>query len=153
MKFYTRIQTVAVVNTIFSKIKPYVPKRAFWRAKQVHSSAVNMKYSTKSHKLGYKDQFLFVLMRLRLGLPTHDLADRFQISMCICSNIVSTWVRFFSKCLGNALIVWLPNEIIMSNIPQCFKGHYRNTRCINDCTEVAIERPKSLDFQAATWPE
>ena len=41
----------------------------------------------------------------------------------------------------------------MSHIPQCFKGHYRHTRCIIDCTEVAIKRPKSLDVQAATWSE
>ena len=153
MKFYTGIQSVAVFNAIFLLIKPYVPKLVFWRGKKVFSSAVTKKYTTKPHKLCYRDQFLLVLMRLRLGLLVHDLADRFQISTCICSNIFSTWVRFLSKCLGNALIVWLPKEVIMSHIPQCFKGYYRNTRCIIDCTEVFIERPKSLDVQAATWSE
>ena len=30
---------------------------------------------------------------------------------------------------------------------------YTKTRCIIDCTEVFIERPKSLDAQAATWSD
>ena len=29
----------------------------------------------------------------------------------------------------------------------------RNTRCIVDCTEIVIERSKSLDEQAATWSD
>ena len=153
MKFYTGIQSEAVFNAIFLLIKPHVPKLVIWRGKKVFSSAVTKTYTTKPHRLCYRDQFLLGLMRLRLGLLVHDLADCFQISTSICSNIFSTWVCFLSKCLGNALIVWLPKEVIMSHIPQCYKGYYRNTQCIIDCTEVFIERPKSLDIQAATWSE
>ena len=153
MKFYTGIQTVAVFQYNFLIDKAICTQTCFLEREKVISSGFNKKYNTKSDKLCYRDQFLLVLMRLRLGLLTHDLADRFQISMCICSNIVSTWVHFLSKCLGNAPIVGLPKEVIMSNIPQCFKGHYRNTQCIIDCTEVVIAHPKSLDLQAANWSE
>ena len=47
IKFYRGIQTVAVFNTIFSLIKPYVSKLVFWRGKKVISSAVNKKYNTR----------------------------------------------------------------------------------------------------------
>ena len=154
IRFYTGIQSFAVFEALFSLIKPHAPKLVFWRGAKVISSAVNKKRRHKSHRLCYMDQFLLVLMRLRLGLLLQDLADRFQISESICSNIFATWVRFLSKFLGSALIVWLPKEVIVSQLPQCFvEGHYQNTRCIIDCTEVYIERPKSLDVQAATWSD
>ena len=92
------------------------------------------------------------MTRPRLGL-LGNLADRFQISEGIFSNIFVTWVRFISKFLGNSVIGWLPKEVIISNLPECFKGHYRNTRCVIDCTEIYIERPKSLYVQAATWSD
>ena len=92
-------------------------------------------------------------MRLRLGLLNQDLVERFQVSESTCSNIFATWIHFLSNFFGNTLIVWLPKEVILSQFPQCFKGNYQNTRCIIDGTEVYIERPKSLDFQAATWSD
>jgi len=92
-------------------------------------------------------------MRLRLGLFNEDLADRFGISKGTCSSIFTTWERLLSKLLGNALIVWLPKEAVYSNLPKMFHEKYRHPRCIIDCTEVYIERPKSLDEQAATWSD
>jgi len=92
-------------------------------------------------------------MRLRLGLFNEDLADRFGISEGTCSSIFTTWERLLSKLLGNALIVWLPKEAVYSNLPKMFHEKYRHARCIIDCTEVYIERPKSLDEQAATWSD
>ena len=92
-------------------------------------------------------------MRLILSLLVYDITDSFQISTCICSNIFSTWVHLPIKFLGNVLIVWLLKEVIISHILQCFKRHYRKSRCIINCTEVFIEYPKSLDVRAATWSE
>ena len=49
-------------------------------------------------------------------------------------------------------IAWLPLEAIGNNLPEAFiKTRNNECRVILECTEVFIERPKSLDCQAATW--
>ena len=49
---------------------------------------------------------------------------------------------------------WLPREPIREHMPDCFRklGYYK-CRVILDCTEVFIERPKSLLAQALTWSD
>ncbi len=97
---------------------------------------------------------LLVLMRLRLGILIHDLAIRFNISVASCSGIFTTWIKFLSSTLAKALVFWLPKETIISNLPEFFKtAGYSKTRCIIDCTEIYIERPKSLHVQATTWSD
>ena len=93
-------------------------------------------------------------MQLRLGLLNEDIADRFGISPTPSSRIFTTWIRGLRKILGHALITWLPQEAVHSNLPDVFmKAGYKKYRVILDCAEVFIERPKSLINQACTWSE
>ena len=68
-----------------------------------------------------------------------------------CSKIFKTCIRLLSKNVGK-LVAWLPKESVTETMPKIFKtaGHGK-LRCIIDCSEVFIERPKKLDAQAATW--
>ena len=154
MKFYTGIQTVALFSALSSFIQPCLPNLVYWRGKK---NIVSTKYkrtaTRRSPKLDEKNQFLLVLMRLRLGLLNEDLADRFDISHATCSSIFTIWIRLVSSLLGDALVRWLPRETVHSNLPSMFKRKYRKTRCIIDCSELCIERPKSVDEQAATWSD
>ena len=94
------------------------------------------------------------LVRLRLGLLKEDIADRFGISPTLSSRIFTTWMRVLSKLLADALITWLPEEAVHSNLPGVFiKAGYKKCCVILDCAEVFIERPKSLINQACTWSE
>ena len=48
----------------------------------------------------------------------------------------------------------MPREAIRDNLPEAFiKTGNNKCRVILDCAEVFIERPKSLDCQAATWSD
>ena len=92
-------------------------------------------------------------MKLRLGLLTEDLADRFGVSNGTCSKTFRSWIRFLSMTIGN-LVKWLPKESVQENMPRIFKkAGYGNVRIIIDCSEFFIERPKSLEAQAQTWSD
>ena len=121
---------------------------------KLQSSTKNI-YSVQSSqkKLTSKNEFLLTLMRLRLGLLNEDLADRFGISTITCSNIFKTWIRFLAQTLGK-LVAWLLKENNIENMPKifCKAGHSR-LKVIIDCSEAFIERPKSVNVQAATWSD
>ena len=103
-------------------------------------------------KLSHIDEF-FLTMQLRLGLLNEDIADRFGISPTP-SRIFTTWIRVLWKILGHALISWLPQEVVHSNLPGVFmKAGHKKCHVILDCAEIFIERPKSLINQACTWSE
>ena len=94
------------------------------------------------------------LMRLRLGISNEDLADRFGVSPTTCSTTFKTWILLLRILLGDALVKWLPREAIRDHLPDIYRkaGHH-NLRCIIDCTELFVERPKALDLQAQTWSD
>ena len=106
-----------------------------------------------STSLNSYDEFLLILMRLRLGLLNEDVADRFDISSTKSSFIFATWIKLLSKLLKN-LFTWLLQETIRDNFPEAFiKTGNNKCRVILDCAKFSIERPKSLDCQAATWAD
>lgn len=49
------------------------------------------------------------------------------------------------------LIVWPQKEAIIRNLPKAFKGKYRNTRVIIDCSEIFIMRPTNLLARNITY--
>ena len=157
MNYYTGISSVLIFNTIFSLIQPYLSKVRYWRGTKVAKSwsKVQRSFRPSSRKvLSQRDEFLLTLMRLKLGLQNEDLADRFGVSSTVCSNTFITMIRLLAKLLGDALVVWLPREPIYQHMPEHFKkaGHSK-CRVIIDCSEIFIERPKSLYTQAATWSD
>ena len=69
---------------------------------------------------------LLVLMRLRLGTLMQGLTMGFDVSVASCSAIFTTWIKFPSSSIATALVIWLPKETILSNLPMVFaKGGYK----------------------------
>jgi len=157
MNFYTGISSIKLFDVIFQLLQPYLTNLMYWKGPSKHRrsfSKVRKYFSTSTKKLSQRDEFLLVLMRLRLGLFNEDLADRFGISTTLCSRTFTTWIRVVSKVLGSALVAWLPIESVRENLPLLFvKAGYSKCRVILDCFEVFIERPKSLTNQACTWSD
>ena len=56
------------------------------------------------HKLAVEDEYLLVLMRLRMGLTIIDLGERFGISESTVNNIFLTWINYLYVTLGSLKI-------------------------------------------------
>jgi len=157
MNFYTGITSIAIFEAVYKMLLPLIPSITFWRGtKKVVSQVVRPKkkrMTTSIRKLTPKNELLLTLMRLRLGLLNEDLADRFGISPATCSETFKTWISFLSMTIGN-FVQWLPKESVQENMPKSFKkAGYGKVRVIIDCSEIFIERPKSLEIQAVTWSD
>ena len=97
------------------------------------------------------DEFLLVMMRLRLGLLQEHLGDIFKISTSTVSRTLNTWINFmFDHCKG--LVPYPSPDQIKFNIPRAFH-EFPNCQIIIDCTEFFTEKPSNLSAQWKTWSE
>ena len=101
-------------------------------------------------KLKVEDEFLLVLVKLRLNLMFEDLACRFSVAKSTVCSIFHKWIEAMFICL-KFLIMWPPKDVIKANMPQMFKDLYLNARCIIDCSEIFIEHPLSYQPRAQTY--
>lgn len=103
----------------------------------------------RKRKLRRVDEFLLVLMRLRLGLLVKDLEFRFKISSSTVSKIFNSWILFICECMQS--IITLPElNVLQLRVPNCFEK-FSDTRIVLDCTEVFIQSPSSLENKSLTY--
>ncbi|XP_068758304.1 uncharacterized protein [Montipora capricornis] len=102
-------------------------------------------------KLSVWVEFAMVLLRLRLGLFTKDLADRFRVSVSTVSSVCRTWIMFMRKELEPICIQWPSKEQILYYMTPVFKSFYPDLVSIIDCTELQMESPSSLDKRSLCY--
>uniref|UniRef100_A0A3P9K139 THAP-type domain-containing protein n=1 Tax=Oryzias latipes TaxID=8090 RepID=A0A3P9K139_ORYLA len=102
-------------------------------------------------KLAVHEQFLLVLMRLRLGLLFTDLGKRFGVSRTTASEIFTFWRPILARFMREKVIVWLPRDTLNSIRPKTFNKNYPKNTCIIDCTEVFVQRLKNLRKRSQTY--
>ena len=97
------------------------------------------------------DMVLMTMMKLRLALTHQDIAYRFALPLTQVSRCVA-------QCLENMafvckkLVVWPGKEVVMSNLPLCFRHpKLKTVRVVLDCFEVFTDRPKNLSCRAKTY--
>ena len=103
-----------------------------------------------AHKLSVEDEFLMLLMKLRMGLSNIDLAERFCVSESTVNNINLTWVNFVYTVIGS-LKIWPHRDIIIKHSPEEFIKKYPNNIVIVDATELKIQVPSSLQKHSETY--
>uniref|UniRef100_A0A8C7YCN0 Uncharacterized protein n=1 Tax=Oryzias sinensis TaxID=183150 RepID=A0A8C7YCN0_9TELE len=103
-----------------------------------------------SQPLAVHEQFLLVLMRLRLGLLFTDLGKRFGVSRTTASEIFTFWRPILARFMREKVIVWLPRDTLNRIRPKTFNKNYPKATCIIDCTEVFVLRPKNLRKRSQT---
>ena len=122
MNFYTGIQ---MFNVIFILIELHLPNIVYLIGPAKHRMTLTKikKHSVtkNSKKLTKSNEILSTFIRLRLGKLNEDLVDRLCISLALCSQTFTTWIRLMRQLLGHALVVWLPSKAIRQNFPIVFR--------------------------------
>ena len=162
VKFYTGFRSTELFKFVFNFLLIKAVNMRYWKGeKQTKSETMGADPYLKpgeynrpgpSRKLTLEQEFLLVMMRLRVGLLIDDLAFRFNVSTRLVSSIFTTWIKLMRKELG-WLIIWPTRPDIKKSLPECFRKWFPKVRCIIDCTEFFIETPSSLDVQAMCWSE
>ena len=131
-KFHTGLQTLLFCSTFFGLVSPFIKSNAI----------------TSLTKF---QQFILVLMRIRLDTPLQDLAYRFSVSLSTTSRILNRWIDVMYVKI-KVLIVWPEREELRRTMPSVFKQNFGNKfAIIIDCYEIFVERPSSLIARAMTW--
>ncbi len=111
-------------------------------------AAFHLKY--QSEKLSPQDEFLLLLMKLRLNKDDKELSLFFGISRPTVGKVFKTWLNF-SYFQLKELNLWPTQEVVREHAPKDFKAKFPTTRVILDGTECPIEKPSDPKQQSATW--
>ncbi|XP_034072475.1 uncharacterized protein LOC117546303 isoform X2 [Gymnodraco acuticeps] len=122
-KFYTGLPNFLVLLQVFQLCEPYITF----------------------------EQFILVLLRLRLNLPLKDLAFRFNISLSTASRIWHKLIDILHEST-EFIIEWPERHVLQATMPMGFRQAFGcRVAVIVDCFEVFIERPSNLLARAQTW--
>ena len=130
--YFTGLQSYEILEIVFEFVTSRLPD------------------SFASSSCNIFDQFLLVMMRLRLNVGVQDLGYRFDIHP-------STVCRYFSKWLDvlytklHCFINWPERDTLLKTMPMVFRRAFKTCAIIIDCFEIFIERPTSLVARAQTW--
>ena len=128
--FYTGLPCFSVLKTTFNHVAPHVDR------------------SSKS--LTQFQEFILVLIRLRLYVFLQDLGYRFGISRRTVNRMISTWIEVMDARL-TPLISWPDRESLWATMPQSFLYSFgKRTTVIIDCFEIFIDRRSNLRARAQT---
>ncbi|XP_065054824.1 uncharacterized protein LOC135683491 [Rhopilema esculentum] len=154
-RFFTGFPNFPTLMSTFEYFEPKVQQmHCNWCGNK--SSQSSDDYHTKSSRgpkrpLTHLEEFILVLMRLKVGLFIDDLAGRFGISSSQVSKIFTTWICFLYHELP--LLFKPPSqEVVRQAMLAQFKD-FPTTRLIIHCTEIFAEVPSSMKAQSQTWSE
>ena len=101
--------------------------------KTVEQSARNISYEHKRTTLDSNvgrpraltkfQEFILVMLRLRLGLFENDLAHRFKVCRSTVSKVVNAWIPFLRREF-EPLIAIPQREVLQYYMPDSFKSSY-----------------------------
>ena len=131
VRFYTGLPSFEILMVAFEHVSPHVTR--------------------KTQSLSRFQEFVMVLMKLRLNVPLQDLAYRFMVSVPTVSRIFSSWMVVMDTRLF-PLVSWPDREQLWKTMPMCFQCAFgRKVTVVIDCFEVFIERPTNLLARAQTF--
>ena len=156
VKFYTGIPSLACFMLLLNTLLPHAESMKYWDKNKFQLSNyqknLDLKKPGRKHPLHINEEFVLVLVRLKLGLTERHLADIFSVTKSTVSRVYITWIYFLAFTFKESLLRWPSKEEVRVHMPSSF-SRYPDTRIIIDCTEFFIEKPSSPSAQKATWSD
>ncbi|XP_048755127.2 uncharacterized protein LOC125666055 [Ostrea edulis] len=154
IKHFLGLPSLSFLTFFLQFLAVFYDKVSFWKgAGRSGSKKWQEKQQNKpgrQRKLSMKEEFVIVMLKLRLGLDNSTLAVLFGVSVGHVSTLFSTWINFLAQIL-DSVVKWPASEKVRKHMPLSFKLKYPKTTSIIDCTEVFIQKPKNCSAQASTW--
>jgi len=148
VRFYTGLMDKATFDHVLQYLSPKAEKMHYWREKGKDYNKAKVK-TGKQRGTTIAVEFLAVMVRLKVGLLTHDIAARMGVSKAHFSRIFTSWIRLLRLEMQSLCRFPTRYEVRHHMSPECSK--YTNLRAIIDCTEFFTETPSSLTAQRETW--
>lgn len=134
VNFYTGLPNLKILKAIFDHVCITLPGER-----------------TSQCKLTKFQEFMLVMLKLRLSSPIVDLAYRFDVSPATVSRLLLKWLTQMDIRL-KSLIIWPEREDLQKTMPKCFQVSFgKKVAIIIDCFEIFLERPSNLQARASTW--
>lgn len=129
---------------MFDYLEDVAATKRSWRGKETiskhHFSERCQNKPGPDSKLTLEQEFLMVMMRLKVGLLQKDLGRRFGVSEATVSRVFTSWI--------NLMFLEMKN---LCEMPRCESSEmakqfskFPMVRVILDCTELYTEKPSSL---------
>ena len=150
IEFYTGFRDFEIIMFCYRLIEQSAKNMSYGNHERMNLDQPKHSQVGRPRSLTTFQEFIMVLMRLKLGLFERDLAHRFKVSESSVSVIVRTWLRFL-RSEFEPLIKLPPRDVIRFHSSKSFKTLFTNVVVIVDCTEVEMEKPSALNSNSACY--
>ena len=159
IKLYTGCPVAAAFDFTVNLVKPKHGKIQYFKGNEMEttkryqfspSKPLCQKKPGPKRQLGLANEFLLVLMSIRLDSPLEDLAFRFKISAGYASKFFTTITIFLAREL-KPLIYWPAPEQTLSYKHPHFSGDFNKFEGIGDSTEQWNQRSSNPKAQYQTY--
>ncbi|XP_070537880.1 uncharacterized protein [Ptychodera flava] len=155
-QFYTGFPSYEIIFALFEYLEQKAQNLQYWRGNQYatydhHKKSEESGKPGPERKLSLEEEFFLVIVRLKLGLLTVDLAYRFGISQSTVSRVFTTWINFLYTELFQ--ICTMPDRDELNQHKLLSFSRFPDTRVVIDCTEMFTQSPSSLTARKQVWSE
>ncbi|XP_046864361.1 uncharacterized protein LOC124458378 [Xenia sp. Carnegie-2017] len=147
IEFYTGLSNYKMLTFCFNLVEE---SRIDINGDNTDDTQIRRPKLGRPRALSCYEEYILVLMRLRLGLFEKDLAHRFGVAVGTVSNIIRKWIKLLRAKLGS-LIRMPERDTIKYYSPPAFKQLFPQVVIVIDCTEIEMERPSALNNQSACY--
>ena len=130
-------------DSLFKFLGPAKYCLTYWGSKKKGKSSKPTKIKTFS----IREQLFLTLLRLRRGFTLLTLSYFFFTSEYTVRRIFTTWIMYLYHHFKDYSSFMFPDRHAFARVKPAVFRHFKNIRCIVDCTEFLCEVPRDYGRQ------